>query len=61
MSASIALRDPRRYFEEVVTERSSIADQPPLNSPTTCALSHSTTTNDFVTTKHTSQPPQKWR
>jgi MoaA/NifB/PqqE/SkfB family radical SAM enzyme len=30
MSASIALRDQRRYFEEIAAHRSSIAGQPPV-------------------------------
>ena len=30
MSASIALKDPRRYFEEIDAERSSAAEQPPV-------------------------------
>jgi MoaA/NifB/PqqE/SkfB family radical SAM enzyme len=30
MSASTALRDPRRYFEEVGAERSAVAEKPPV-------------------------------
>ena len=30
MPASVALKDPRRYFEEVAAERPSVAQQPPV-------------------------------
>jgi MoaA/NifB/PqqE/SkfB family radical SAM enzyme len=30
MSASVALKDPRRYFEEIGAQRSSVAEQPPV-------------------------------
>src|SRR5271165_6267093 len=30
MSAATALKDPRRYFEEIGTDRSAVAEQPPV-------------------------------